>query len=131
MATANLTLPNGSKVTIEGTADEVAILLSKCSGPSIGNGGGQPPVRRKGGGKRKPSQNKKSGRKGPQVLIDELVQEDYFKTKRIIGEVQKRLEEKGHIYAQHSLSTPLLRLTRDKRTLRRIREKDGWVYVNS
>ena len=39
-----------------------------------------------------------------------------------------KLEENGHIYALHSLSPALLRLTRSK-MLRRIKEKKGWVYV--
>jgi hypothetical protein len=50
---------------------------------------------------------------------------------RAVGdEVQKKLEEKGHIYAQESLSGPLLRLTRDKHVLRRLKDKKGWVYVS-
>ena len=57
MAKANIILPDGTKVTIEGTPDEVATLLTRFSG-SGGN------------------------RKGPQGLIAELAQEDYFKSKR-------------------------------------------------
>jgi hypothetical protein len=124
-----LTLPTGTKVTIEGTADEVSTLLSKCSGPSFGDGGDQPLVQRKSGRKRT-SGKKRPRRKGAQVFIDELAKENYFKSKRTIGDVQKKLEEKGHIYAQANLSGPLLRLTRDKHVLRRIKEKDGWVYVS-
>ncbi len=37
MAKADLVLSNGTTVAIEGTADEVAILLSKFSQPSEGN----------------------------------------------------------------------------------------------
>jgi hypothetical protein len=59
----------------------------------------------------------------------ELASEGWFKSKRTIGDVQKKLEEKGHIYAMESLSTPLLRLTRN-RTLRRIKDKSGWAYVS-
>jgi hypothetical protein len=72
--------------------------------------------------------NRRLTRKGPQTLVEALVQENYFKAKRSIGEIRTKLEEKGHIYALHSLSTPLLRLTRS-RILRRIKEKTGWVYV--
>ena len=71
----------------------------------------------------------KTSRKGPQTLIAELAGENYFKTKRKIVQIQKKLEEKGHIYAITSLSPPLLRLTRNK-TLRRLKEKSGWVYVS-
>jgi len=133
MAKANLILPDGTKVNIEGTADEVAVLLGKLSAQdtiresktttkkktkkkrkkaAIGNDGGA---------------NKKQ--EGPTSLVTELVGEGYFKAKRTIGDIQKKLEERGHIYAQTSISPVLTRLTR-KRTIRRIKEKKVWVYVN-
>ena len=52
------------------------------------------------------------------------------KLKAKMAKIQKKLEETGHIYAQHSLSPALLALTRDKRVLRRIKEKNGWAYVS-
>jgi hypothetical protein len=130
MATAKLVLPDGTTVHIEGTADEVATLLAKFSGDSPSSRG-----TKKRAGKKAPrrpsSSNKKdrAKRKGPQTLLEELVSDNFFKAKRTIAEVQKKLEEKGHIYAVNSLSTPLLRLTRGK-TLRRIKGKSGWVYVS-
>jgi hypothetical protein len=128
VAKANLTLPDGTTVVIEGSADEVASLLAKISGPAAP--GGLPSSRtRKGGPKPSPSVKSSSTRKGPQALMHELATENWFKSKRTIGDVQKKLEEKGHIYALENLSTPLLRLTRSK-VLRRIREKTGWVYVS-
>lgn len=128
MATANLTLPDGSKVAIEGTAEEVALLIAKVSSSGGKNSPNQPernkPPRRGHSGKQK----QKRGA-GPRGLVEQLVQEDYFKgQRRTIGDIQKKLEESGHIYAQNSLSPALLRLTR-ARTLRRIKEKKGWVYV--
>lgn len=129
MAKANITLPDGTKVTIEGTTDEVAILLSRFSGTSEA----APAAAKKKKRKKKKSSDGSGGaatkRKGPQTLIMELAKEDYFKSKRTIGDIQSKLEEKGHIYAQHSLSSPLLRLTRIK-TLRRLKEKNVWVYVS-
>jgi hypothetical protein len=127
MAKANLTLPNGTTVAIEGTAEEVSALLARVSAPPASVG--------------KPRSNrgeKKAGasgqattphRKGPQALLRELVDEDWFKSKRTISEVQKKLEERGHLYAMTSLSAPLLRLTRFK-VLRRLKDKSGWVYVS-
>lgn len=65
MPTANLTLPNGTTVTIEGTADEVAVLLSKCSGAPISAGADdQRPVRKKGTRKRASSKAKDRGERG-------------------------------------------------------------------
>jgi hypothetical protein len=128
MAKANLILPDGTKVTIDGTAEEVANLLSKFSQPQ--EGGGQKKVT---GRKKKTAGRTGKGtapsRKGPQTLIAEFVEEGYFKSKRTIADIQKKLEQGGHIYAQTSLSPPLLRLTR-KKVLRRIKDKKGWVYVS-
>lgn len=128
MAKAHLTLPDGTTVNIEGTVEEVANLLSHFSAPqSPLKRANKPPKKRS--SSRPVAKDQKPKRKGPQTLIEELVRENYFKSKRTIGEVQKKLEEGGHIYAIYSLSTPLLRLTRCK-TLRRIKDKDGWAYVS-
>lgn len=127
MAQANLTLPNGTTVAIEGSAEEVAALLAQVSGPQ-----GAPAARGRRRGKksaRSVAKPTNSSRKGPQTLLQELADEGWFKSKRTIGEVQKKLEEKGHIYAMTSLSTPLLRLTRSK-ALRRLKDKSGWAYVS-
>ncbi len=132
MAKANLVLPDGTKVNIEGTADEVAVLLGKFSAPEPSSTGGAT-------GKKKAKKKRKkaatgtggnAGKKqeGPTSLVTELVEEGYFKAKRTLGDIQKKLEERGHIYAQTSISPALTRLTR-KRTIRRIKEKKGWVYV--
>ena len=130
MATAKLVLSDGTTVNIEGTADEVAILLARFSADSSSDldaskrKSKKPPSRTsKGSNKNRPK------RKGPRTLLEDLAKESFFKSKRTIGEVQKKLEEKGHIYAVNGLSTPLLRLTRG-RVLRRIKEKAGWVYVS-
>lgn len=128
MAKANLTLPDGTTVKIEGTAEDIAVLLSKFSGPREAT---SPKPKAK--GEKESSKTKaatgKIKRKGPQILIAGLANENYFKSKRKIADVQKKLEESGHIYTIESLSTPLLRLTR-KKVLRRLKEKNGWVYVS-
>lgn len=127
MAKANLTLPDGTKVTIEGTAEEVSTLLKMFSATTSPASQGKKTTKKT----RKTTRARKKikQRKGPQALIEELADENYFKSKRTIGDVQKRLEEKGHIYALTSLSSPLLRLTK-KKVLRRLKEKSGWVYVS-
>jgi hypothetical protein len=128
VAKANLVLVDGTTVAIEGTAEEVALLLQKVSSPSAAAAKGKK-ARRKSGAASTTKTAARARRKGPQQLMADLAEEGWFKTKRTIGDVQKKLEEKGHIYAMESLSTPLLRLTRN-RTLRRIKDKDIWVYVS-
>lgn len=129
MAKANLVLSDGTTVAIEGTAEEVALLLQKFS--STNNAAGD--TKRKSRAKSQTASPRKSAgkskRKGPQQLMADLADEGWFKSKRTISDVKKKLEEKGHIYAMESLSTPLLRLTRNK-TLRRIKDKGGWAYVS-
>jgi hypothetical protein len=69
---------------------------------------------------------------GPKALILELKNNGYFSEKRSITDVQKRLEELGHIYAQTSLSTPLKRLV-IARQLTRVKDKENdiWRYSAS
>ncbi len=127
MAKANLILPSGTKVHLEGTAEEIAVLLSKFSGGSEMQDGAK---RRE---KRKHSAPKEKGsksRSGPTGLVLDLINEGYFKSRRTLPEIQKKLEEKGHIYAQTSLSPILIRLVRRKDVnFRRIKDKKGWIYV--
>jgi hypothetical protein len=123
VATAKLTLPNGTLVAIEGNAAEIKDLLAHFSTPAAANS------RQSSALGSKAPKKEKVGRKGPQKLLAELAEDNFFKEKRTIGDVRKKLEQEGHIYPQTSLSAPLLRLTRSK-VLRRIRDKDGWVYVS-
>ena len=128
MAKANLVLSNGTKVTIEGSAEEVAVLLASYSdGKEIV----APSSRKKSRAKKRSSNTgkpPKSKKKGPTGLILELKDENFFKRRRNLADIQKKLEEKGHIYAQTSLSPTLLRLVK-KRKLRRVPGKKGWDYV--
>jgi hypothetical protein len=123
MAKASLLRPDGTKVQIEGTADEVAVLIARCSSVTQ-----LPTTRTKHKAGKSHSTTSGQRKDGPQVFISQLAADGYFKSKRSLSDIQKKLEELGHIYAQTSISTPLTRLTR-KRVLRRIKEKDGWVYI--
>jgi hypothetical protein len=135
MPKANVVLADGTKVTIDGTTDEVAALLQLIS-----SGASQPPgaatskgTKRRRGRAPAPSSGKggsvRKATSGPADYIRDLVTADYFKTKRGLGDVQKKLEEGGHIYAVTHLSPVLLRGVRAKE-LRRIKEGGTWKYVN-
>jgi hypothetical protein len=130
MTKAELQLPNGTKVKIEGTLEDIKALMESYSSDTPRTGR----KHRKNGSKQNASSNNKNKKKksrkiGPNGLIRELLEEGYFKSqKRSLSDIQKKLEERGHIYAQTSLSPALTRLTRS-RDLRRIGEKKGWVYV--
>jgi len=131
VAKANLTLPDGTTVKIEGTAEEVGTLVARFTGSDQGDS----PTRRKKANKKK-AKKKRTGktltrrkRTGPRDLIRELADDGFFKTKRTLPNIQKKLEERGHIYAMTSLSNPVLALTKD-RTLRRLKDNKRWVYVS-
>src|SRR5437867_12015650 len=124
MPTAKITLPNGSIVNVEGTPDEVANLLSLFSAPDVKS------LRDAVANSGKPLRQASKGQaKGPTGHIRKLKEEGFFKSKRALPDVQKKLEEMGHIYAQESLSPVLVRLVR-ARVLGRIKEAGTWKYVD-
>ena len=131
MANANVVLADGTKVTIDGTAEEVAALLERLSGGPPQQSRGSTP--RSGRGRRGKATAKKSTArtkaKGPADYVRDLVAENYFKSKRGLGDVQKKLEEGAHIYPVTHLSPVLYRLVKAKE-LRRIKEGGTWKYVN-
>ena len=135
MPKANVVLADGTKVTIDGTTAEVAALLERISGSASQTPDGnvaKGSKRRRGKATTKGSGKGGSGKsasKGPADYVRDLVGASYFKTKRGLGDVQKKLEEGGHIYAVTHLSPVLLRLVRGKE-LRRIKEGGTWKYVN-
>jgi hypothetical protein len=128
VAKANIVLAGGTKVTIEGNAAEVATLLQKFSQPG---GGSEVSTRNRKRIKSKSVSKKaqRKTRKGPTSLILALRDQGFFKGRKTLSDLQRKLEEQGHIYAQTSLSPILVRLVRSKE-LRRLKEKKGWVYVN-
>jgi hypothetical protein len=135
MPKANVVLADGTKVTIDGTTDEVAVLVQRISGAALQtpDGGATKRTRRR-RGRVVPAGSAKGGSvrttpKGPADYVRDLVTANYFKGKRGLGDVQKKLEETGHIYAVTHLSPVLLRAVRAKE-LRRIKEGGTWKYVN-
>ncbi len=127
MAKTQLTLPSGLLVTMEGTPDEV-IQMTKAIAQfdSEGKAAVKAHVL-----KASPTKTKtKRTSSGPTGYVIALTNAGYFKTRRTIGETREELEKNGHIYSVNMISTPLVRLVRQK-ILRRLKEKSGWVYVSS
>lgn len=126
MAKAKFELPNGTVVQIEGTKEEIQGILTFYARPTSERRSGQ----KKGTRKKKRAATSISKRRttGPTSLILELREEGFFKSKRKITDIQKKLEEHGYIYALTSLTGPLSNLLK-KREIRRIKEPNGWKYV--
>lgn len=130
MAKANIDLPNGTKIIVDGTSDDINAVLKLFTNTSAPT----PSADKKKNGKRKSSSHKKSGvkrtQKGPNLYILEIKEDGFFDKKKTINDIQQKLEENGHIYPQTHLSTPLRRLVQ-KKELRRIKEDGNWVYVKA
>jgi hypothetical protein len=128
MAKATLTLPDGTIVTVTGSAEEIASIMS-LHGASTKPSGRTTTASAKGAKKVPASKKSGKSRGGPKQRIQALVDAGFFKERKSINDIQAKLEEEGHIYAQSSLSPALVRLTRDK-ALRRVKHDNKWAYVN-
>jgi len=114
MAKAHLTTKTGTKISIEGTADEVAALVAKFESGSED--------------RIKPRPSKTNNKAGLGSLIGELIDGGFFKKLKELSAIKLALEEQGHFYPVTTLSPVLLRLIR-KRSLRRIKDNKRWQYV--
>ena len=119
MAKAHIITKDGTKVTIEGTPQEVATLVTQLKGR----------ISTDRAITRKASKHKSRAKASPINLISELIDGDFFKKPKELGAIKLALEEQGHYYPVTSLSPTVLRLVR-KRQLRRIKDKKRWLYVN-
>jgi hypothetical protein len=119
MAKAALTLANGTQVTIEGTPEEVASLLSKFAGPTA----------EKLQTSKTSTKTAKRPKAGVTEYVSQLIGSGFFKQPKELGSVKTALEERGHFYPITTLSPVLLRFVR-QRELRRMKDKKRWVYVS-
>lgn len=122
MAKAHITTEQGTKITVEGTPEEVSALVKH-----LGYTGKQPTTgdNQRGSGKISRNSREKST---PVNLISNLIDGGFFKKPKDLAAVKVALEEVGHVYPVTTLSPVLLRLVR-KRQLRRLKEKKKWVYT--
>ena len=114
MAKSHITTKSGTKVIIEGTADEVVALVAKFEG------GQEHEV--------KPRPSRASSKAGLASLIAELIDGGFFRKPKELSAIKLALEEQGHFYPVTTLSPVMLRLVR-KRSLRRIKDQKRWQYV--
>jgi len=116
MAKAHITTPEGVKITIDGTAKEIAAVIEDLKAKAT-----------KGG----PTPRRARVQSGRVLLVDllaSLKDGSFFKTPRDLASVKSALEEMGHHYPVTTLSPVMLRQVRH-RNLRRIREKGRWMYT--
>ena len=121
MAKANIVLPNGTKVDIEGTTDEIREILN-----TLGKTKQDQEVEPSPPAAEVPRGKKSFGLTG---LITELKSNGFFKQKRSLKEIQERLESEGYIYPTTSIQPILLNLLKS-RVIGRVKEDGAWKYVN-
>ncbi len=118
MPKAVVAMKSGSTVTIEGSSEEVAALVSRLDG---GQRPGAVPAK---------SQASTRQKAKPTLtgLVEELIAENFFGKPKELGAVKVALEERGQFYPTTTLSPIMLRFVK-RRELRRIKEKKHWAYV--
>jgi len=118
MAKANANLPDGTRIVIEGSADEVAKIVSLVQGISDQHPAQKPATR--------PAKKTKPGIKG---YVRELKAEGFFKENRLLADVKKALDARGQIYKTTSLSGAMLELVRHKELGRVKGSRNKWMYI--
>lgn len=72
----------------------------------------------------------KAKKGGPKSYIRELINDGFFKKPKTITEIKAQLGNRGHHIPLTSLSTPLIRLCRDKELRRQKGDKNTFLYSN-
>lgn len=124
MPRAEITLPTGAKVVVEGSLEEIDALIKLYSADG-GRTSERSTSRSSSSGTRSPRATRAVG---PVSLIRELREEGFFNRKQPLAAIVSRLGEQGHHYAPAAVAKALLRLARGKE-LGRLREQGVWVYV--
>ena len=123
MAEAEINLPNGTKINVKGTPEEIILIQQAFSKDS------EHKSRKVSIDRNSSIPKSKPDKIGPLGRIRVLVVEDYFKEKRAIDDVRRLLEEKAIFYKSSDIAPSLIRLVK-KGELRRLKEDGNWVYVN-
>ena len=114
MVKAEIIFPDGTKIVVDGDIDDIIEIKKRFNEQEKVNGKKDTLVK-----------NVRDGiktSKGPLGRSRLLIKEDFFKEKRTIKDILKKLKESVIFYNAQSLSPALLRLIR-KGELRRIREE--------
>jgi hypothetical protein len=114
MATAKITMPDGISVEVNGTPEEVISVVENLKTTQQS----KPPVQA--------GAAKKRGE--IPALVEMLKMEDFFRSPRGLGDVQKKLAELGHHYPLTTLSGSMQDQVK-RRSLRRFKETGKYVYV--
>src|ERR1700723_855183 len=128
MPTANLELVDGTKVFVDGSAEEIARIMCLYGDAANANLSvrlsSQQLLQTQG------AERRSHRSAGPMHHLRELIGENYFVELRHLSDVRQILEARGHIYPLTHLSNPIRRLVVSKE-LRRQRAGRLWAYTTS
>src|SRR5947209_6444302 len=113
MAKAQIKLPDGISVRIDGTPDEIATVVER--------------FKAKAATPRKTTRGTRERVQLPDLLAN-LIDGGFFKKPKDLASVKAALEEMGHHYPVTTLSPTMLRQVR-KRNLRRLKQDKRWMYT--
>lgn len=117
MPKAQVTLPDGTIIKLDGTAEEISSMLEKIK-------------KKRPQGAKTLDEEKTEGPKQLIDLIESLISDNYFRTPRDLGSIKSVLAEMGHHYPVTTLSGAMLRQVR-KRNLRRLKKDNRWYYTGT
>ena len=121
MAKANIQTQDGTKITIEGTTEEISRLLQmyKIKGA---------PEKALQSEQKKFVRMKKSAKPTVTDSVREILAEGFFSKPKSLAEVKQGLEEQGTFIPITTLSAIVLGLVKNKE-LRRLKQDKKWAYV--
>jgi hypothetical protein len=120
MAKAHITKGN-TKITVEGTPEEVAALVAQLGDQAPSSSRGQ-------SSRRKTTKVEKAQKATPINLVSSLIDGGFFRKPKDLAAIKVALEEMGHFYPVTTLSPTLLRFVR-RRQLRRNKDQKRWLYA--
>jgi hypothetical protein len=121
MAKATIKSSTGAVITVEGTQEEVAKIISDYEKNSV-VGQAKRAIARS-----KVTKRDDKNRAGAGDLVISLRESGFFEKPKTLAEIGSALEEKGYLYPTTTLSGVVLGLVK-KRDLRRKKNDGRWVY---
>ena len=117
MAKASIARPDGTKIQIDGSPEEVAQLVRLIEGESS----------LKTARVRQPGRQAATAKASLPDMLVSLAHDGFFKKPKDLTAVKGALAELGEVYPASTIAPALLRLVR-RRRLRRIRQDKRWYY---
>jgi hypothetical protein len=120
MAKAEIKTADGTHITIEGSAAEVANVVARIRGAPSSTG-------RRGESKRETAKREAKRERTASDLVANLKEEGFFDKPKRLADVGQKLEESGYLYPVTTLSGVMLSLVQ-KRILTRKKSDGVWIY---